>query len=250
MIVTNKILIIVTNSDLFEKVGYRTGLWLSELVEFWDVAEEAGYKMDIASPSGGKAPLDPESLLITEMGDAIGLRGSLSRRYEDKAFMNLLDDTLKVSEVDPVAYDAIYMTGGHGVMFDFPKSASLAKLTARFYECGKIVSAVCHGPCGLLEVKLSGGTYLVSGKEITGFSWKEEKLANRDEAVPFNLEEELQKRGGRYSKAMLPFSSHVVENGLLITGQNPKSAKNVGQAVVRKLKEFKEMVPLSKEMFL
>jgi putative intracellular protease/amidase len=84
MTATNKILI-VTNSDLFEKVGYRTGLWLSELVEFWDIAEEAGYKMDIASPSGGKIPLDPESLLITEMGDAVGLKGTLSRRYEDKA---------------------------------------------------------------------------------------------------------------------------------------------------------------------
>ena len=250
MTATNRILIIVTNSDLFEKVGYRTGLWLSELVEFWDVAEEAGYKMDIASPSGGKIPLDPESLLITEMGDAIGLKGSLSRRYEDKAFMRLLDNTLKVSDVDPAMYDAIYMAGGHGVMFDFPKSASLAELTARFYESGKIVSAACHGPCGLLEVKLSDGTYLVNGKDVTGFSWKEEKLANRDKAVPFNLEEELQKRGGRYSKAMMPFGSHVVEDGLLITAQNPKSTKNVGQAVVKKLKELKEIDSLPKEMFL
>ncbi len=250
MIVTSKILIIVTNSDLFEKVGYRTGLWLSELVEFWDIAEEAGYKMDIASPSGGKTPLDPESLLITEMGDAIGLRGSLSRRYEDKGFMSRLDNTLKVSDADPAGYDVIYMTGGHGVMFDFPKSASLAELTAGFYEAGKIVSAACHGPCGLLEVKLSDGTYLINGKQVTGFSWKEEKLANRDEAVPFNLEEELQKRGGRYSKAMMPFGSHVVEDGLLITAQNPKSTKNLGQAVIKKLKELKEIDSLPKEMFL
>ena len=195
MTATNKILIIVTNSDLFEKVGYRTGLWLSELVEFWDVAEEAGYKMDIASPSGGKVSLDPESLLFTEMGDAVGLKRSLSRRYEDKAFMSLLDSTLKVSDVDPAMYDAIYMAGGPGVMFDFPKSTSLAELTAGFHEAGKIVSAVGHGSCGLLEVKLSDGTYLVEGKEVTGFSWREEKFANRDEAVPFNLEEELRKRG-------------------------------------------------------
>ncbi len=247
---TNRILIIATNSELFEKVGYRTGLWLSELVEFWDVAEEAGYKMDIASPSGGKIPLDPESLLITEMGDAIGLKGSLSRRYEDKVYMSLLDNTLKVSEVDPAGYDALYMTGGHGVMFDFPKSVPLAKLTARFYESGKIISAACHGPCGLLEVKLSDGTYLVNGKDVTGFSWKEEKLANRDEAVPFNLEEALQKRGGRYSKAMMPFGSHVVEDGRLITAQNPKSTKNLAHAVVRKLKELKEMGSQPKEMFL
>jgi putative intracellular protease/amidase len=193
------------------------------------------------------------------MGDAIGLKGSLSRRYEDKAFMKLLDNTLKVSDVDPAVYDAINMTGGHGVMFDFPKSASLAELTARFYESGKVVSAACHGPCGLLEVKLNDGTYLVNGRDVTGlvngrdvtgFSWKEEKLANRDEAVPFNLEEELQKRGGRYSKAMMPFGSHVVEDGLLITAQNPKSTKNLGQAVIRKLKELKGIDSLPKEMFL
>lgn len=167
MSATNRILIIVTNSDQFEKVGYRTGLWLSELVEFWDVAEEAGYKMDIASPSGGKVPLDPESLPLIEMGDAVGLKGSLSQRYEDKAFMSLLDSTLKVSDVDPAMYDAIYMAGGPGVMFDFPKSTSLAELTAGFHEAGKIVSAVGHGSCGLLEVKLSDGTYLVEGKEVT-----------------------------------------------------------------------------------
>ncbi len=243
----------VTNSDQFEKVGYRTGLWLSELVEFWDVAEEAGYKMDIASPSGGKVPLDPESLPLIEMGDAVGLKGSLSRRYEDKAFMSLLDSTLKVSDVDPAMYDAIYMAGGPGVMFDFPKSTSLAELTAGFHEAGKIVSAVGHGSCGLLEVKLSDGTYLVEGKEVTGFSWREEKFANRDEAVPFNLEEELRKRGVRYSKTVILSSPHVVEDGLLITGQNPKSAKKVAQTVVRKLKELKKLKKMSsvpKEMAL
>ncbi|MDQ6703350.1 MAG: type 1 glutamine amidotransferase domain-containing protein [Pseudomonadota bacterium] len=237
---TRRILIIVTNADQFEKVGYRTGLWLGELVEFWEVAEEAGYQMDIASPSGGKIPIDPESLLITEIGDAVGLKGGLSKHYEDSALMNLLNDTLKVSDVDAEAYDAIYMTGGHGVMFDFPKSASLAELTAKFYESGKIVSAVCHGPCGLLEVKLSSGEYLVNGKEVTGYSWAEEKVAKRDHAVSFSLEEELQKRGGRYGKAMMPFGVHVVEDGRLITGQNPRSAQDVGKAVVKKLKELRQ----------
>lgn len=232
---TKKILIIVTNADQFEKVGYRTGLWLGELVEFWEVAEEAGYKMDIASPSGGEIPIDPESLLITEIGDAVGLKGGLSKHYEDRAFMDLLNNTLKVSDVDPAAYDAIYMTGGHGVMFDFPTSTSLAELTAKFYESGKIVSAVCHGPCGLLEVKLRNGEYLVNGKNVTGYSWAEEKAAKRDHAVEFSLEEELQKRGGIYGKATIPFGVHVVEDGRLITGQNPRSAAGVGKAVVKKL---------------
>jgi putative intracellular protease/amidase len=235
---TGRILIIVTNADEFEKAGFRTGLWLGELTHFWEVAEEAGYQMDIASPSGGKIPIDPESLIATELGVAIGLKGDLAKRYEDKAFMNLLDNTLKVSEVDPAAYDALYMAGGHGVMFDFPKSKALAELTARFYESSKVVSAVCHGPCGLLEVKLSNGENLLKGKEVTGFSWKEEVVAKRDDAVPFSLEEELKKRGARYDKALVPFASHVVEDGLLITGQNPGSAHAVGKAVVKKLKKM------------
>jgi putative intracellular protease/amidase len=232
---TKKILIIVTNIPEYEKVGYRTGLWLGELTHFGDVAEEAGYTMDIASPAGGSIPLDPESLIISEVAHSIGVKGDISKRYEDRNFMNLLRNTRKMAEVNAIDYDAIYMTGGHGVMFDFPKSAALAELTAKFYESGKIVSAVCHGPAGLLEVKLSNGDHLLKGKDITGFSWKEEVIAKRDHAVPFSLEEELQKRGGMYSKALVPFTSHVVEDGRLITGQNPGSAAAVGMTVVAKL---------------
>ena len=150
--------------------------------------------------------------------------------------MDRLKDTKKVADADVAAYDAIYMTGGHGVCFDF-QSPDLAKLTAAFWEAGKVVSAVCHGPAGLLEVKLSGGEYLVAGKDVTGFSWKEEELAKRDKAVPYSLEEELKKRGAKYGKSSIPFKSHVVEDGNLITGQNPASAAAVGEAVVKRLKE-------------
>src|SRR6185437_6168371 len=142
-------------------------------------------------------------------------------------------------EADPASYDALYLTGGHGVCFDFPKSVPLAKLTANLFEAGKVVSAVCHGPAGLLEVKLSNADHLIAGKNVTGFSWNEEVKAGREEAVPYNLEEELQKRGANYGKAWMAFSSHVVEDGLLITGQNPASAEGVGEAVVKKLRESK-----------
>lgn len=237
MTATRKILIIVTNADEFEKVGFRTGLWLGELTHFWEATEKAGYQMDVASPSGGKIPIDPESLIVARVADAIGLKGDLAKRYEDRAFMNLLDNTLQVSDADSAAYDAIYMTGGHGVMFDFPESVALAELITRFYESSKVVSAVCHGPCSLLEVKLSNGEHLIKGKHVTGFSWNEEVMAKRDRAVPFSLEEELRRRGANYSKALLPFNSHVVKDGLLITGQNPGSAHAVGKAVVKKLQE-------------
>lgn len=231
---TNRILIIVTNVSEYEKVGFRTGLWLGELTHFWDVAEKAGYQMDLASPSGGYIPIDPESLAASVLAE-----GNTDKRYEDRTFMNRLLDTMNVSDADPTAYDALYMTGGHGVCFDFPRSEALAKLTARMFEAGKVVSAVCHGPAGLLEVKLSHGDYLIAGKNVTGFSWNEEVKAGREQAVPYNLEEELQKRGAKYGKAWMAFASHVVEDGLLITGQNPASAAGVGEAVVKTLKPGK-----------
>lgn len=242
---THRILIIVTNTSEFQKVGFRTGLWLSELTHFWDVAEEAGYQMDIASPTGGSVPIDPESLIMTKLGQLMGMDGAIFQRYKDRSYMNRLGKTLSVAEVNVAAYDAIYMTGGHGVMFDFPESLALAEVVTKFYTTGKIVSAVCHGPCGLLEAKLHNGDYLVRGKNLTGFSWKEEILAKRDNAVPFKLEDELKKRGAYYSAAPVPFTKHLVRDGLLITGQNPVSAQAVGLAVVRKLSELQSEAALT-----
>ncbi|BCA55082.1 protease I [Nitrospira sp. KM1] len=235
MAATGKILIIVTNTDQYKKVGLRTGLWLGELVHFWDIAEKAGYQMDIVSPEGGKVPIDPESLIVSEVANTVGIGSDVSKRYEDREFMDLLDRTRNVSDANVRDYDAMYLTGGHGVMFDYPTSVSLAELTGLFYDANKIVSAVCHGPAGLLEVRLKKGGYLIANREVTGFSWKEEQLARRDHAVPFNLEEELQRRGAQFSKAWMPFTPHVVVSGRLITGQNPASAADVARAVVEAL---------------
>ncbi|STX29673.1 intracellular protease/amidase [Legionella beliardensis] len=236
MLDKNRILIVATNTAEYEKVGYRTGLWLGELTHFWDEVSKAGINMDIASPAGGFIPLDPESLMLPTMGHAIGLTGKAHHHYKDRAFMDLLKNSLSLTDINPADYSAIYLTGGHGVCFDFPKSKALAELIRNFYESNKIISAVCHGPAGLLEVKLSNGSPLVQGKKLTCFSWQEEKLAKRDDAVPYNLEEELKKRGAEYSKAKLPLKGYIVEDGLLITGQNPASAKGVGEAVVKRLK--------------
>ena len=229
--VKGKILVIVTNAGEYEKVGMRTGLWLGELTHFWDFAEEAGFSMDIASPSGGRIPLDPESLVhevLSELGT--------EKRYRDRRYMDLLENTKKVANVNVEDYDAIYLTGGHGTMFDFRQSKALETLMARFYETGRIVSTVCHGATGLLNVNLSNGEPLIKGKKVTGFSWPEEIIAKRDDSVPFNLEEELKKLGADYSKAGKPFEVHVIEDGRLITGQNPGSARAVAEAVIRRLK--------------
>ncbi|HEU4658956.1 MAG TPA: type 1 glutamine amidotransferase domain-containing protein [Capillimicrobium sp.] len=227
---TDRILIIVTNVGEYEKVGYRTGLWLGELTHFYDYVRDQGFEADIASPSGGPIPLDPESLahdVLSELGTG--------ERYKDREFMNLLENTQEVADVDLDDYDAIYLTGGHGVMFDFRQTDALESLVARFYESGRLVSAVCHGPAGLLNVNLTSGEPLVKGKNVTGFSWPEEEAAQRDDAVPFSLQDELQKLGANYSTADKPFDTYVVEDGRLITGQNPGSARAVAEAVVKHL---------------
>lgn len=227
---TKKILVVVTNVDEYEKTGMRTGLWLGELTHFWDVAERGGYSMDIASPSGGKVPIDPESLsheVLNELGTG--------KHYADREYMDQLEDTKKISQVDLEDYDAIYLTGGHGVMFDFPQSQDLEDLMARFYETGRVVSTVCHGATGLLNVMLSDGEPLVKGRRVTGFSWPEEELAQRADAVPYSLQEELKKLGADYSTAAKPFDTYVVEDERLITGQNPGSARAVAEAVVNRL---------------
>ncbi|WP_406291828.1 type 1 glutamine amidotransferase domain-containing protein [Streptomyces sp. NBC_00624] len=154
---------------------------------------------------------------------------------DDRRFMDLIEDTKRISEVNVEDYDAIYLTGGHGVMFDFPRSQDLESLMAQFYETGRFVSTVCHGATGLLNVTLSDGEPLVKGKSVTGFSWPEEELANRSQVVPCNLQGELKKLGANYSTADEPFETYVVEEGRLITGQKPGSARGVAEAVVRRL---------------
>jgi putative intracellular protease/amidase len=154
----------------------------------------------------------------------------------DDAKMSLLAGTASPDEIDSADFDAIYFTGGHAVMFDFPDSQGLQRITREIFERGGIVSSVCHGYCGLLNTELSDGSLLVAGRKLTGFAWSEELLARVDKLVPYNAEDEMKKRGARYVKGLIPFASHVVVDGRLVTGQNPGSAKATAKNVVAVLK--------------
>jgi putative intracellular protease/amidase len=145
--------------------------------------------------------------------------------------MALLETTASPDQIDSAHYDAIFFTGGHAVMYDFPDSDGLQRVTREIFERGGIVASVCHGYCGLLNTTLSDGTYLVAGRRVTGFAWLEEVLARVDKLVPYNAEEEMKKRGALYEKARLPFVSYAVIDGNLVTGQNPGSAKETAHKV-------------------
>jgi putative intracellular protease/amidase len=163
---------------------------------------------------------------------------SIAAHANDARFMAQLENTKAVGNLSPTNYDAIYLTGGHGTMYDFVNVPTLSGLIAQFYEAKKIVSAVCHGVCGLLDVQLKDNSFLVSQKQITGYSWAEEIIARRSSVVPFNIEEKLRAKGAHYKKALLPLVSFVQSDGLLLTGQNPFSTKALAELVVQKLAAF------------
>lgn len=225
-----RVLAVTTSVDEYRTTGYRTGLWLGELTHFYDVVTDAGHEVVIASIDGGFVPLDPESLSTIMLA-----QGGTKKRYADRAFMDLLRDTPAVSTLRALDFDAIYLTGGHGTMYDFTDPA-LARLVSDFWAQDKVVSAVCHGPAGLLEATDTKGRPLVAKRKVTGFSWPEEKLAGRADAVPFDLSKALKQRGAKYDKALRPMAKNVVTDGRLITGQNPMSAKAVAKAVLKKLR--------------
>lgn len=223
-----KALVVVTNHSSFENSKAEpTGLWLSELTHFYDELDKEGIHIDIVSPKGGKVPIDGRSL------GRFTLDKATKKRYEDREFMVLLEDTKPLSSVDWRDFDILYFAGGHGAMWDFSGNGELHTLTRKMYEDGKIVSAVCHGVAALQNVRLSNGDYLIKGRKGTGFPYFDEAIAGVKSLVPYNLEKTLKDRGMVYSKALFPLMGHAVVDGRLITGQNPNSTTKTAKAVLQ-----------------
>lgn len=223
----SNLLLIVTGTDKYAGGSPVTGLWLSELTHIYHAAQGHGCVITVASPKGGNTPVDPESLKPMALD-------KVSKSYwENPTFREMLQHTKSLDEVSGQRFDCIYLAGGHGTMYDFPDNAVLQAIIKTHYESNKTVAAICHGVCGLLNVKLSDGEYLVKNKKLTGFSWFEESLAGRKNEVPFNLEDALKERGADYRKALVPMTSKVVVDGNLITGQNPFSSEEIAKAILQ-----------------
>jgi putative intracellular protease/amidase len=226
-----KVLIVVTSIAKYRNHNIPTGLWLSELTHLYAACVKNNILPVIVSPKGGNTPLDPESLKPLVLD-------KLTKKYfHDPEFMKLLNNTASLDSININEFDAIYLTGGHGTMYDFVGNPKLNQIVASFYENGKIVSAVCHGVCGLIDVKLGNGDFLVKDKTLTGYSWFEEILAFRKRQVPFNLEKTLKERGANYKKAIIPLTSNIEQDKNLITGQNPFSSKAIAKRIVEALKQ-------------
>ena len=226
---TRKILLVVTGTGMYASGNLKTGLWLSELIHIYHCAKEQKYEITLANPQGGNVPVDPESLKPIFLD-------KLSKDYWNAPeFRNKLQHVQSLAEVAGRTFDCVYLAGGHGTMYDFPENVVLQTLLKQQYESNKLVATICHGACGLLNVRLSDGEYLIKGKKLTGYSWFEETLARRKKEVPFDLEAALKKRGARYEKALIPMTSKVVTDGHLITGQNPFSSKEIAEVIIQRL---------------
>lgn len=224
-----KALIVLTNHAKFETINRATGVWLSEATHFNQVMTEHQIDVDYVSPNGGYVPLDPGSIAPDQLDEVN------NQFYNDADFRNrALGQSLQPSDVNARDYDVIYFAGGHGTVWDFPKNTALGQLAKQIYDQGGIVSAVCHGVVGLLAIQNADGSAFIKDKNLTGFTNEEEAINQLTNDVPFLAEDALKTAGAHHTKRE-PYTEHVVTDGRLITGQNPQSARGVGEAVIRLL---------------
>lgn len=217
-----KILFVVTSHDTKGNTGEKTGYYLGEVSHPWEVLTHAGYEIDFVSPKGGNPPVDG-----FDLGDPVN-----KKFWEDSIYQHKISNSLTPAAVHASDYAAIFYAGGHGAMWDLPQNEAIAAIGAAIYENNGLVAAVCHGPAGVVNIKLSNGSYLVQNKKVNGFTNEEEALVKLTGVVPFLLEDQLKAHGGLYEKSA-PWQQHVTVDGRLITGQNPQSAKAVGEAMVK-----------------
>jgi putative intracellular protease/amidase len=220
-----KILFALTSHNRKGDTGQPTGFYVPEAAHPWAILRDAGYEIDFVSPRGGKPPMD-----------GIDAADPISRTFLASADVaRKLEGTAIPAEVRAEGYAAIFYVGGHGTMWDFPDDQSLARLGAAIYEAGGVVGAVCHGPAGLVNLKLSDGRHLVDGKRVAAFTDDEERAAQLDAVVPFLLATKLRERGAIHV-AKPNWQANVVADGRLVTGQNPASAEGVGREMAKLLK--------------
>jgi len=216
-----RVLIALTSHSQLGDTGRSTGFYASEAAEPWSVFRKAGFDVDLVSVAGGKPPVDG-----VDEADA----------DQQQFFAEAdLEHTPTAAELNAADYDAIFYAGGHGAMWDFPGDKALASLAAGIYEKGGVVAAVCHGPAGLVELRLSDGSYLVDGKNVAGFTNSEENAVGLTEVVPYLLADALTAHGAIHHPAA-DFTDQVVTDGRLVTGQNPASARSTAIAAAAVLK--------------
>jgi len=222
------ILMVLTSHDRLGDTGKKTGFWLEEFAAPYYAFLDAGVNVTLASPAGGQPPLDPSS-------DTEDTQTKDTNRFkDDKDAQEHLANTKKLADMKAEDFDSVFYPGGHGPLWDLAVDKNSINLIETFVKQDKPVAFVCHSPAALKNVKVDG-EYLVKGKTVTGFTNSEEDAVGLTDVVPFLVEDALKANGGNYEKAA-DWESFVVEDGLLITGQNPASSEEAATRLVAKLK--------------
>ena len=219
---------VLTSHMEMENTTSKTGVWLGEFTDPYYEFVDKGYDIVLASPKGGEPPIDPMSKMTEH------ITGSNRRFKDDEAAQRKFKDTRKLVEVRATEFDALFIPGGHGPIWDLATNTESGQLILDFLSADKPVGAVCHGPAALIKAaELRPG--LLNGKRVTAFTNTEETMSMRSDNVPYKLETRLKELGAEFHSALVPFTSHVEKDGLLITGQNPLSAGPTAKAVIKLL---------------
>ncbi|MFE0586771.1 type 1 glutamine amidotransferase domain-containing protein [Pantoea vagans] len=223
-----KILMVLTSHDELGTTGKKTGFWLEELAAPYYAFLDAGAEITLASPKGGQPPLDPKS-------DEPDSQTDETRRFHaDSAAQAALTSTIRLDTVNQETFDAVFYPGGHGPLWDLANDKHSISLIEQTLQAGKPVALVCHAPGVLRDVKNADGTPLVKGKKVTGFTNSEEEGVGLTDVVPFLVEDVLKQNGGLYSRGD-DWQSYTVQDGLLITGQNPGSSAETAKVLLSSL---------------
>lgn len=233
-------LIVLTSHATLGDTGRPTGFHWEELATPYWIFRDAGFEVELASIAGGPVPHDPSSL----KAEVEANKPSVVRFVQDATAMAALRDARAVSEAEAARYDGVFLPGGHGTMWDLPNNAALASLIGRLFDDGRAVSAVCHGPAGLVGAKRADGQPIVQGRRVNSFTDAEEAAINLTAVMPFLLESRLRELGAIFEGGP-NFQPYAVRDGNLVTGQNPASAEAVARQVVDVVREREDTVTVT-----
>lgn len=225
---TPSILMVLTSHDELGDTGNETGFWLEELAAPYYAFVDAGAEVTLASPAGGRPPLDPSS-------DEDDAQTEATERFKsDTEAQNRLDSTTQLADIDPADYDAVFFPGGHGPMWDLATSETAAKLLSHFFDDGKPVGAVCHGPAVFTSLPPQDARKYLGDKTLTAFTNTEEAAVGLADVVPFSLADELREVAAGFEHGK-NWESFVIMDDNLVTGQNPASSAPAAHALLELL---------------
>ncbi len=223
-----KILFVLTSHDQLGDTGEKTGFWIEEFASPYYLLKDKGYAIELASPKGGQPPIDPKSATADFSTPAT------ERFNKDEETQQVLSKTLKLDTVSEGDYDAVFYPGGHGPLWDLAEDKKSIALIESFYSNNKPLGVVCHAPAVFRHTKGGDGKPLVEGKKVTGFTNSEEAAVQLTDVVPFLVEDMLKENGGIYSQGE-DWAAYAVQDGHLITGQNPASSELVAEKLINVL---------------